>query len=266
MRIEEMHYDFDIKVDKVDSLTNRNFNAAQKDWLINEAIWVYLKTSYGITNPQRVGFEVTEQRIQDLKNLHIKSPNPQPALTPINLGSGQFEADLSGLRYEHLYVTRLRADISKGNCTKNVNIDTTQTDDLNDALLDPFNKPRFESGDLLGVYGKSNNASTTTNNLYGAGSLFLYTDSTFNVDNVYVDYLKYPNRVWLGTYDLTNDLRTKSVNNTYVYQSGTDGPVHCDLNAHTHNEIIDIAVMLASQLIEDPNLIQLNRFKINTNK
>jgi len=266
MRIEEMHYDFDVKVDKVDSLSNRNFNVAQKDWLLNEAQWILLKEVYDITRRDQQSFEVTERRTQDLKNLHIKSPLPQPALTTISLGNGVYEAPLDGLVYEFLYATRLRADITKGSCTKNVGVSMSTTDDLNDSLLDPFHKPRFNSGDVLSVYGRSETSGNTQNNLYGAGSLYVYSDGTFTVDSVYIDYIKYPNRMWFGTYDLTNDLRTKTVSNTYVYEAGVDSPVHSDLNAHVHQKIVDLAVMLAAQLIEDPNLIQLKNVQTLINK
>jgi len=74
--IQEQHFDFDMKVDKVDSLQKRSFNTAQKDWLLNEAQTVWLKNNYDVTQINRVSFEVTEHRVQDLKNLHIKSPAP----------------------------------------------------------------------------------------------------------------------------------------------------------------------------------------------
>jgi hypothetical protein len=266
MRIEEMHYDFDVKVDKVDSLAKRNFNVAQKDWLINEAQWVWLKTNYGLTNQTRTGFEMSEHRIQDLKNLHIKSPNPQVGLTPINLGDGTYEINLSSLTFDFLFATRIKATIKKNGCEKTASVQVVQTDDLNYSLIDPFNKPNFNAKEVLAVYGRSSDPVATTKNLYGSGSLFLYTDGTFTIEKVYIEYIKYPNRVWFGTYDLTSDLRPKTGSNTYVYQSGVSTPVHSDLNAHTHSEIIDLAVLLASQLIEDPNLIQLKRLTYQTNK
>lgn len=266
MRIEEQHYDFKIKKDKVDSLQKRNFNPAQIDWLLNEAIWIWIKINYGLNNKNRVGFEVTEHRIQDLKNLHIKSPSTlQPALTPIEIQADEWELDLRDLNFEHLFTTRVRAKITKDNCTKVVGVTTTQTDDLNESMYDPFNKPSFLYNRVLGVYGKSLDLTGTDLNLYGIGSLYLYTDD-FDIEEVYVDYIKYPNRVWIGTYDLTNDLKPKSGSNTYIYQAGVNPPVHCDINSHAHNEIVDIAVMLASQLVEDPNLVQLALLKTQSNK
>jgi hypothetical protein len=253
--IQEMHFDFDIKADKVDSLQKRSFNTAQKDWLLNEAQWVWLKNNYGITQINRGAFEVTEHRIQDLKNLHIKSPSPQPGIATTVLSTSVYEVPLNLLDYEFLFTTRIRALITKGNCSKEVPVSQVQTDDLNDALTDPFNRPNFITGDVLCVFGKSTTNTATDLNPQGTGSLFLYTDGTFTVDTVYIEYIKYPNRMWFGNYDITSDLRPKTISNSYVYQAGVDPPVNCELNSHVHNEIVDLAVHIASQLIEDPNLI-----------
>lgn len=266
MNIFEMHYDFDVKIDKVNSLQKRSFNQAQKDWLLHEAHWVFLKRNYGLVNPTREGFEVTEHRIQDLKNLHIKSPGAQAALVPTQVSVGYLEVNLGDLTFEHFVTTRLRAKISQGNCSKIVSVSVTQTDDLNDSLIDPFNQPSWKNETVLAVYGRSTTPRVSIYNPEGTGSVYLYTDGTFNVDEVYIDYIKHPNRVWIGTYDLTDNLRPKDISNNYVYQSGVDAPVSSDLNVHTHPEIVDIAVALASEMIEDPNLIRLKQQKTTTNK
>lgn len=267
MTIQEAIYDFKIKSDKVDTLQKRNFSLAEIDWLLGEAQWVWLKTNYGLTNKTKTGFEGTEHRIQDLKNLHIKSPTDiQPSLIPKDLGNGVYEVDTAILSFEHLFTTRARAKITKNNCSKFANITVTQTDDLNSALVDPFNSPNFNFGTVLGVYGKSTSGNVTSVNLNGSGSLFLYTDGTFTIDLVDIDYIKYPNRVWSGTYDITSDLKPKDVNNTYVYQAGVDTPVHFETNAHTHNEIVDFAVSLASQYVENSTSYQLAQQRAQLNK
>lgn len=261
-----MQYDFDLKVDKVNSLQKRNFNQAQKDWLLHEAHWVFLKRNYGLSNPTREGFEVTEHRIQDLKNIHIKSPNPQVALVPTLLSTGYYEVNLGNLTFEHFVTTRLRAKISMGVCEKIVSITVVQTDDLNDSMKDPFNKPSWTNETVLATYGRSVTPQVSIYNPEGTGSLYLSTDGTYTLDEVYVDYIKHPNRIWVGTYDLTDNLRPKDAFNTYVYQAGVDTEVSSDLNVHVHPEIVDIAVALASEMIEDPNLTRLKQQKTITNK
>jgi hypothetical protein len=266
MVIQEMHYDFDIKADKVDSLQKRSFNSAQKDWLFNEAQWVWLKTNYGITQTNRHAFEVTEHRIQDLKNLHVKCPVPQPGIIPTVINTTIVEAPLNLLAYEMLFVTRIKAVITKGPCTKTVGVTPIQTDDLNDALTDPFNRPDFNAGEVLATYGMSSTDTSTPLNPEGTGSMFLYSDGTFTIDEVLIEYIKHPDRMWFGNYDITSDLRPKNAGNTYVYQAGVDNPVNCELSSHVHPEIVDLAVLFASQLIEDPQLMGVKFQKYIQNK
>mgnify|MGYP001096709301 CR=1 FL=1 len=268
MRIQEMHYDVRFKLDKIDSNQKRNFIPAQIDWALNEGQWLWLKDAYGLTDrnrPKPSGFENTEQLIQDLKALHIKSPEQQAALTATTIDSTTYGVSLENLTFEHLFTTRIRARITKNGCSKVVGVKIEQTDDLNDALVDPFNRPNFKFGKVVGVYGSTVSAITSVNHFQGNGTLYIYTDGS-TVDEVYIDYIKYPNRMWFGSYDLTSDLSPKSVSNTYIYQAGVDNPVHCELNSHVHNEIVDEAVELISSGIEDPNLIQLKTRRSINNK
>lgn len=270
MRIQEMHYDGRFKLDKVDSNQKRNFTPAQWDWALNEGMWVWLKHNYGLGTqqfPHRTGFEGAEHRIQDLKALHIKSPEQQAALVPNTIDSSTYSIELENLQYDHLFTTRVRARITKNGCSKVVGINIVQTDDLNDALVDPFNRPNYKFGKALGVYARSISTATLTSNHHfdGSGTLYIYTDDSV-VDEVYIDYIKVPNRLWIGTYDLTDDLAPKSISNNYIYEAGVTDPVHCELNSHVHNEVVDYAVSLLSQSIEDPNLVQLKLRRSITNK
>ena len=57
MTINEMHYDFKVKIDKVDSMSKKNFLPNEIDWIINEAIQIFVKQRYGQNNLKRAGFE-----------------------------------------------------------------------------------------------------------------------------------------------------------------------------------------------------------------
>lgn len=268
MTIQELHYDFKIKLDKVDSLSKRNFHPAQIDWLLNEATWKFIEEMYGMSlqNPDR-GFEVSEIRTQDLRNLHITSPQVQSPIAPSGGTSGVYELNLADLTFDYWLTTKLNCRITKNNCSKDASITVVQTDDLSDALVDPFNKPSYSFGRVLGNYGKSLTDQNTTYNQYGTGSLYLYTNNDFTVDSVSVSYLRYPQRVWIGTYDLTNDLLPKSASNTYVYQSGVDLPVSSDIASETaQRKIVDKAVELSAMLIEDPNLVRLKQLRVQNHK
>jgi len=232
-----MHYDFDLKIDKVASQTKENFNKAEKDWLLNEGILVLLKTKYGINNPKRRGFENSQKRIDDLSSLHIKYPD-QPGITPTTLESGVLEVPLSSLKYDYLFLTRGYTDVIYSNCSKKVSLRYIDTDDLNEVLfLDPFNSSNNEQ--IVINFGKSSEEE--------GSSIYLYP-GTLTLGKVYLEYLKYPAKVNLGN---------------YTYIDGIEYPQqNCDLPTQVHPEVVDMAVAIASGIIEHPTYTQLKQNKL----
>lgn len=266
MTIAQLHYDFKMKLDKVDSMSREDFNPAEIDWLLYEASWVWVKNRYGQNNPKQSGFETSQKRITDLANLHVTYPE-QPPISATKLNNFLFEVNLSSFEYEYFLLTKLDATITKGSCTKQAyEIKEIQTDDLQEFLRDPFNKPNFNEGVIGYNFSRSGEASGTNENPAGKGSIKLYSDGTFDITYVIPSYLKYPRRVWLGNYDLTSDLRPKDGNNTYIYQSGVDDPVGLELDSSVHNEIVDFAVMIAAGIIENPAYVQLKEKKAFTSE
>ena len=239
-----MHYSFDLKTDKIDSLSNDGFNEAEKDWILNYAIDVFVKQRYGVTNNKQLGLETTQKRIDDLKSLHKKEYEITTTLYKPNL----YEANLSQITKpntstitdDYWFCTRLRADIKKGSCIKNTGVSTVQTDDLNTALLYKLYSPNFNWGKVLATFNLSSDATDS--------SIFLYTKD-FEVLKLYIDYIKKPNRVWIGTYDSLDGSLT----------TGVDAPINCDLPDSTHEEITTLASSLAMGVISDPNFIQMKQ-------
>lgn len=266
MNIQSMHYDFDLKIDKVNSYSRESFNQAEKDWLLQEAIWVWSKNKYGLNNTYQTGFEGSQKRIQDLIGLHVKYPE-QPEVPAISLGQGIYEIKLSELSHEYWLLTNLNVKIEKGDCIKGAKeVVLIQHDDLQEALRDPHTRPSFKEGVVIYNFGRSVSTPNSTGLNVNKGSIYIYTDQTFSVVSASPEYIKYPNRVWIGTYDLTSDLQDKNPSNTYIYQAGVDSPVSCELDAQGHPEIVDLAVAIASGIIENPNFMQMKQMKSNTNE
>ena len=233
-----MHYDFDLKIDKVDSLSKSDFNVAEKDWLLNEAQLVLVKTRYGVRNNDRLGFEGNQKRIDDLSSLVIKSPL-QPALIPTSHSNGVLEVKLSDLIYPYLFLIRTYG--ASEDCEDLISLKFVQHDDLNYLLDDPFNSPsKFE---IPYNFGRSSSSTGSSLYIYPAG---------VNLSKVFIDYIKIPRQVNLGNY-------------TYI-----DGNVlpqtSSELPEHLHNEIVDVAVQIASGIIEHPQYVQLKTQKLFTHE
>ena len=185
MNIKAMHYDFDIKIDKVDNLSKSDFNVAEKDWLLNEAQLVIIKNRYGIRNNDRIGFEGNQKRIDDLSSLVIKFPN-QPIITPIEHNNGTLEIDLASLAFPYLFLIRSFAQVD--GCSTGVSLRFIQHDDLNYLLEDPFNSPS-----VLEIPYNLGRSSNTV----GGTSIYIYPGNVV-VTGVYLEYIKFPNRINLA--------------------------------------------------------------------
>jgi len=78
MSIEELHYDFKLKMDRLNTSTTPDFLPHEIDWLLNEAQLIYVKQRFS-GRPHPKGFEADTRRIHDLSTLHRVDPAP---LTP----------------------------------------------------------------------------------------------------------------------------------------------------------------------------------------
>lgn len=233
MLIKEMHYDFKIKSDKIDSLKNRNFLPAEIDWLLNLAIQNFVDNKYD-------DFETKQDLIDQLSTLTVKSPTSiQPGVSVITAATGVYEMKLEDLEYPYLHLVRLNALATKTGCSNKVMKGNEVTHDtLDKVLLSPFEGPNFNWLNLPYVFGKSSNTDYNS-------SIYLYTNGEFGISEVYPEYLRIPKQVFYGGYTSLNQIYTPS-----------DTPVDCDLPPAFHRRIVDIAVAEASDYINKPDFPQ----------
>lgn len=239
MLIDEMHYRFDLEVDRVASQDRPDILPPEKDDYINRAINIFVKDRYGFDNPKKEGFETSQERISNLMNLHIKSPELQPGLAPLDLGNGLYELRLSSLLHRYLFLTSAKVMIRKGVCTKTIDHTSWQIDDRKTT----FSDASYDWSRVLINFGKSRVTATSNNQL---PSLYLDTrDKTgvpqFTIDSVYISYIKYPNRVCIGGYKHIDDKTP----------APTTAVTNCDIDDIFHDEIIRIASNLAFKDIQD---------------
>ena len=234
--VKELHFAFDLGMDRFGTFSKENFNKAEKDWLLNEAQMIFLKRRTSPRNNRNEGFEASQKRIDDLSTLVIKYPL-QPGLVP-TLDSGVYIIDFSDLLYTYYQLIDAYVDIIlSNNCLKTVPLKFIQHDDIRTVLRDPFNNASLES--IPYNLGRS---------LTGTGSsMFLYPNQ-FTISKVYPEYIKLPTKVSYGN---------------YVYIDGVTYPeATLELPEHTHSEIVDIACQIAALNIESPEYIQLKSQKV----
>ena len=238
MTIEEIHREFDILLDKVSSSAYPEIQDYQKDVFLNNAMDKFIKQRYGLNNIYRTGFEQTQKRTDDLKNLVITKYATVSELNDISFFNYLiYKVDIESLFNDNLlensydgdymFYIKSMAYVQKGSCNKWSNVNLVYQNDLATLLNDPFNKPSpenpiiyFEDGNIFCVVGNG------------------------SVDKFQLTFIKRPDQMNLGTYGQVK--------------------VECELSDHTHREIISIAVTSALEDIESQR-VQSN-LVINENK
>lgn len=279
MTIQEMHYEVRLLKDSIDAASRAGLETWEIDSYLNRAIWVFLKQRYGYDFESRRGFETDQARITQLSNLHIKSPELQPAIVPTYIGDGRYELrlndlgkNINGQYFRYLFLTDGYIVAKKGNCTKKIPISQWRLDQLKTSLNDSswlwrrilvnFGRSTFINSHVLPV-GSTQDADTTANldnnrlNIDELSSLYFDCTNKFDVQEfdiveVCLSYLKYPNRVFFGGYDHVDKL--SNVNTP---------PIHCDIDEAFHNEIVNIAVGLIREDLQDQLGIQVSTNRVS---
>lgn len=119
-------------------------------------------------------------------------------------------------------------------------------DDLSYALEDPFNNT--DMSEVLYNFGRASDADSSN---YSKSSIYLYP-GIYMLGPAKVEYIKKPTRINYGGYAYIDGI-------TYSVQQ-------CELPEHLHSELVDLAVLVASGIIESPEYVQLKTQKVFTNE
>jgi hypothetical protein len=137
MLIDQMHHELKLRVDKIESQDRPDLYPNEIDDYLNRAISYFVEDTYKPDPRKKEGFETNQKKIEELRNLHIKSPMVQPVMIPIDHGNGIYEIMLGGLAYRYFLLTSCRITIVNNNCSKTVDHKNWQIDDKKTSLTDP---------------------------------------------------------------------------------------------------------------------------------
>lgn len=171
MLIADMHYDFKQKLNKVDSQKYRNLLIQETDWKLNEAMEVFIKT---IAEPRfsnsGLGVEGNERIIDDLRAVVVEKY--QATISRFDNRSYTI-----ALPANYWFLLNADADGSKGTCSGR-NLKCIQRIHDEQPEESPFDISSFEWEE--------------TNYRYYQNGIRFFTDGTFTIDNVYLDYILRP--------------------------------------------------------------------------
>lgn len=169
-KIEDMQYDFKQKLNKIDSQKYRNLRIQEIDWKLNEAYELFIKCIAEPRYRNGLGVEINTRTISDLRPVVIE--NTMIATTSFDNTSYQVV-----LPDDYWFMLSNKAIATKGSCVDQ-GLKTNERQHNDDFELSPFDNSSFEWRE--------------TNYLHFNGGLRFFTDGTFNISKVYIDYIKHP--------------------------------------------------------------------------
>lgn len=228
MTVQDMHYDFKMKFNKIDSQKNRNLRIQEIDWILNEAEQIFVKLVAYPRMFTHLGFETNQRTIEDIREI-INNSVITPSFNQIVFPT-VYQYFLKGICY-----------ISKGTCkNKEAKFIPIQYDDDDTSS---FHKSDFDWREVVGRFNKQ-------------GIELLVND--FVVESFKLTYIKkrpyicFPTGTSQGTYTLPSGVVLTENQN-------------CELSEITHSEIVDIAVMLAAGKIQASDF-QIRMAKLSVNQ
>jgi|21_taG_2_1085346.scaffolds.fasta_scaffold11798_3 hypothetical protein len=252
MNITEMHLAVQQGVDKINSFQADTLLSQEIDLELNKAIDKFVNLKYGKNNQYGKGFEESQKRIDDLRNIVVDEELEVLYIEEIVNDVFVYRtATIVGddmilyhnLPKDYRYLINATAVIEHNkSCTaltpeqqqlltevqgvtERVSVKFVQQDDIFSILADPFNTTK-KTKPLI---------------TFGNKVIDIYTNDIFIIKTLKLTYIKNPAKVSLSL-DVDED------------------DVNCDLAEHTHQEIVDMTISSILEGISDP------RYKTHQNE
>jgi hypothetical protein len=239
-----------MKLNKIDSQQYRNFLIPEVDWLLNEAQELFIKM---VAEPRlsfHLGFEKSQRNTDDIKmlvNEELIKPYQNAVIERIGYHCKYYKLPENYMFFIRALVYGKTRSCENVPCV----IKIKQHDDSNH--ISPFDRSSVVWREINGMFIKDLLELELPDPKEEEGA---------DLEDFYLTYIRQPAYIHFA----------QGVEDGKGYQLNSDpkslltGKQDCELSPHTHREIVDIAVMLASgQLqIQDPfkmtklNLNQLN--------
>jgi hypothetical protein len=232
MSIKNMHYDFKMKFNKIDSQNNRNLLVPEIDWLLNQAANLFVSIIAEPRLKKQLGFETNQRTIDDIRAIVVSNDNNW---LPVASNS-------VALPIDYWYFVKGNVRMTKGTCNRiKARVHIKQHDDMFEESS--FNNSSFEWREV--------------NALFYDGGLKFFTDGTFTINDFCINYIRKMTYMHnaeafrVGGYKLPNGQILTGFSN-------------CELPETTHSEIVDIAVLLAAGQIQTSDYpLKMEKLNIN---
>lgn len=218
--IQETVYKFKLEYDKLDSNDFPKLELPQIIILLNKAQLIEVGTAYN-------KFEEDQSSVDDIQIIHIKDL-PLITYTISNTLTNEYSAPLPDNYYA---LTRSYSYGVNTVCGSQVLYNSQIThNELNEVLQDPNRKPSYDWQEIPIVLSQD--------------KVFGYTDSTFTLETLKIEYLRNPTNMDIIGY--THFDSTASTN------------VNCEFHDDFQEKIISMALLIAKGVVQDQFGVQVN--------
>jgi hypothetical protein len=285
MNITDMHIRFRLGVDKAESFDAPSFEPEEIDVFLNRAQNRFVKNRYGINNTFQKGFEQTQKRTDDLRELVTSYSIAQSSFDAYSSTDNKPYGRFVSLPADYWFSIQEEVDVAYFDATSttytngnelttgetyivtagSVTMDSI-TYKIGDSFVDDGTTITISNGSVSTTKSSRVGVKTTQHDDYNRiandpfnkpkpdqarrlmvdDKIELLSEVDFDITYFYMRYIKKPA-------EMLNDLVTPGNN------------VDCELAEHTHEEIVDIAVALALEGIES-NRYQTNLNELNKNE
>ena len=222
--ITRLLYKLDMKLNKLASNEHQSIHDVDKILALNEAQLKLIKQKANLLDSTKVIYN-------EFAVLII----PSEKLTAVNTNDEykSYYVDLDELSQEYYLFLEAVALCTKENCKdRAVYLNRLiKHGDLYTANANEHTKPSFEYQETFGIIS--------------SGKLYIYTDGTFEVNDVYITYARYPQKVNIAG---------------YIDFDGTPSfDQDCELYNELEDELLNLTVIELAKNTENIPLVQLNQ-------
>lgn len=187
-----MQYNFGVHLNQFGEALS--LNSDDIEYWLNKGQLDLVKNKFNGMNQEQRGFEQSQQRIDDLRELIIR--NHEISVTYSPTGDTQFFIDRGILPDNQLFLISSKSEVRFNRpiisfiITDNKRVASThtqrisknrvsQSDDIYTLLEDPFNTTKIESPLIV----------------IGDQHIYAYTNSSFIINKIFIDYIRVPNKL-----------------------------------------------------------------------
>lgn len=222
-----LHYKLRARIHEFDSNVATGFAPAALDVVLRAAIrnWLMAVTSSSFELNSTVMHKVSGLVVRSVDApTSLQKPLAPAFVTPDGI---EYVFDFDKLAFPFWQYVSSTVELRKGKCRRKGNVVIVQHDDLRYLLQSPNDKPSWDYEEVLGVEHRKDSQSTITSPISENRSLRVFTDGTFVIRRLFLNYIKTPNEVCLGGYIDVNGNPTTTV--------------ECDISPNYYDEIIEFA-------------------------